>query len=157
MDKTRNVFISHYNKDEEHIGKLRDLLGRKGYTIKNSSIDSTKPNRVTNDEAIKRLLRLRIHWAGTFICLIGPRTHTRPWVDWEIEQAHRKGKRIVGIFTSGASTSDIPDNLKLYRNALVKWNTDNIISAIEGSNNVSENPDGSQSEPDWGDTRGTCK
>src|ERR1035437_5097644 len=98
MDKSKNVFISHYHKDDENIGKLKVLLSGKGYTIKNSSIDSTKPNQANNEEYIRRLIRMRINWAGTFICLIGPNTHTRPWVDWEIKQANKKGKRIVGVF-----------------------------------------------------------
>ena len=55
--KEKNVFISHYGKDDEHIGKLKDLLGKKGYTLKNSSIDSTKPNEASNPEYIKSLLR----------------------------------------------------------------------------------------------------
>ena len=118
MNKSKNVFISHYNKDEEHIKKLKELLRKKGYEIKNSSIDSTKPNQAKNEEYIRRLLRLRIHWSGTVIVLIGPRTHTREWVDWEIEQANKKGKRIVGVYIRGAGGSDVPQNLNLYGDAL---------------------------------------
>lgn len=156
MDKTKNVFISHFNKDEEHIGKLQGLLSSKGYQIKNSSIDSTKPNKVTHPEAIKRLLRMRINWAGTFICLVGPHTHTRPWVDWEIEQAFKKGKRIVGVFLNGASNADVPSNLEKYRDALVGWTGDRIIDAIEGRINDSQNPDGTPREPTWIISHGNC-
>jgi hypothetical protein len=73
-DKEKNVFISHYNKDDEHITNLKNLLQKKGYTIKNSSIDSTKPNQAKNPEYIKSLLRSRISWAGTTIVLVGPDT-----------------------------------------------------------------------------------
>jgi hypothetical protein len=156
MDKTKNVFVSHFNKDEENIGKLKDLLSKKGYTLKNASIDSTKPNRATNDEYIKRLLRLRIQWSGTFICLIGPNTHTRPWVDWEIEQANKKGKRIIGIFINGAKDSDVPENFQKYGNALVGWTGDKIIDAIEGKINNWESVDGSNRPPYWSTTRETC-
>ena len=44
MEKTKNVFISHYSKDEKNIDKLKNLLSKKGYTIKNSSVDSSRPN-----------------------------------------------------------------------------------------------------------------
>ena len=87
--KEKNVFISHYGKNDEHIGKLKDLLGKKGYTLKNSSIDSTKPNEASNPEYIKSLLRSRIQWAGTTVVLIGPKTHTREWVNYEIEQSNK--------------------------------------------------------------------
>jgi hypothetical protein len=144
MNKSKNVFISHYGKDDEHVQALKAKLAERGYTIKNSSIDSTKKNNASNPEYIKRLLRLRIQWAGKFICLVGPKTHTRPWVDWEIEQAHKKGKQIMGIFTHGsASDSKLPDNLEKYRDQLVGWNFDKIIDGLESNSPHSENPDGS--------------
>jgi hypothetical protein len=132
MGKEKNVFISHYNQDDEHIQNLKDLLAKRGYTIKNSSIDSTKPNRVINEEAIKRLLRLRINWAGTFICLIGKDTHTRPWVNWEIEQAKEKGKFILGVKIFGEGDATLPENFEKYGDCLTGWNSDKIIGALEG-------------------------
>lgn len=156
MDKTKNVFVSHYHKDEENIGKLKTLLSEKGYTLKNSSIDSTKPNRATNPEYIKRLLRMRINWAGTFVCLIGPHTHTREWVNWEIEQANKKGKRIVGVFINGASDSDVPASFEKFGDALVSWRSEKIIGAINGSINNWETPTGEQRASHWIANRGTC-
>jgi hypothetical protein len=132
MDSIHHVFVSHYNGDDEHIQRLKDLVGRKGYTLKNGSIDSTKPNWANNEEYIKRLLRLRIQWASTFICLIGPETHTRKWVNWEIEQAHKKGKHIIGVFINGAKEdSVVPENLEKYGHGLTGWNSDKIIQALE--------------------------
>lgn len=69
-----NVFVSHYHEDEENIGKMRELLGA-DYQIKNSSVTSDKFNRANNPDYIKSLLRDRIKWAKTLICLIGPHTH----------------------------------------------------------------------------------
>lgn len=156
MDKNKNVFISHYHKDESNILKLKNLLAPKGYQIKNSSVESSKPNKLKNPDAIRRLLRMRIHWAGTFICLIGPKTHTRKWVDWEIDQANKKGKRIVGLFIHGASESDVPKNFEKYGDSLVCWNSDKIIGAIEGKINNWENPDGSSRPSKWNDSRSNC-
>lgn len=134
-DKTKNFFMSHHNVDEAHISNLKTLLANRGYTVKNSSIDSTRPNFASNEEYVKRLLRLRIRWAGTFVCLIGHNTHERNWVNWEIEQAHRQGKHIVGIFTHGARAADVPENLNKYGNSLVPWRTDDIENAINGGTN----------------------
>ncbi len=142
MGKEKNVFISHYNKDDEHIQNLKDLLAKKGYTIKNGSIDSSKPNRVINEEAIKRLLRLRINWAGTFICLIGKDTHTRRWVDWEIEQAKAKGKTIVGVKIYGEGDAILPKNFEKYGDCLTGWNSDKIVDALEGNDVGWSDPSG---------------
>jgi MTH538 TIR-like domain (DUF1863) len=156
MNKSKNVFISHYNRDGAHIKRLKMLLGAKGYTLKNSSIEGSRRGKKISDETIKRLLRLRVHWAGTFICLIGPRTHTRPWVNWEIEQAAKKGKRIVGVYVNGASDADLPDNFNIYGDALVGWTGDRIIDAIEGNFDNFENADGSTRGNLWSSQRSTC-
>jgi len=156
MEKSKNVFVSHYNKDEKNIGDLKELLSKKGYELKNSSIDSTKSNEANNPDYIKQLLRDRISWAGTFVCLIGPHTHERPWVDWEIEEANRQGKRIVGIYIEGARDSDVPGNFDKYGDTVVGWTTDNIIDALEGEDNNWKNPDGSDRPGKWGIPRREC-
>lgn len=84
---------------------------------------------------------MKISWAGPVVVLIGKETHQREWVDWELEQANKQGKRIVGVFVSGGSEADIPKNFEAYGSALVKWNGDSIVRALEGENNF-ENPDG---------------
>lgn len=143
MNKQKNVFISHHGKDDKYVQQLKARLKAKGYHLKNSSVDSTKPNRLVSERAIRRLLRMRIHWAGTFICLVGEKTHTRAWVDWEIKKAHEKGKPIVGIFKHGcAKDTPLPSNLEKYHSGLVGWNMDKIIDTVENGHNEPENPDG---------------
>lgn len=139
--KNKNVFISHKGEDDEYINKLKDLLDFKGYKLKNSSIDSTKPNDAHNKEYIKSILRPRIEWCGAFICLIGDKTAESEWVDWEIEYAAKEGKNIVGIFLYGATDSEIPDSLNNLADSIVAWNSKKIINAIENKGNF-ENSDG---------------
>ena len=45
---------------------------------------------LVKDETIRRLLRMKISWAGTVVVLVGKETHSRPWVNWEIEQANKQ-------------------------------------------------------------------
>lgn len=142
-NSARNVFISHYNKDEEHITNLKTLIGgSEGVTLRNYSIDSSTPNNAKNQEYIKQLLRPKINDAGTVVVLIGPKTHTRWWIDWEIEQANKMGKRIVGVYVYGASESDTSENFEKYGDALVGWNSERIMDAIDGKLNNMEKPDG---------------
>lgn len=147
INKQKNVFVSHYNKDDEHIQKLKTLLNKKGFQIKNSSIDSTKPNQASNEDYIRQLLRDRIKWAGTTIVLIGPDTHKREWVNWEIEQSNKMGNNIVGVFLQGEKGSETPNNFEKYGDDLVGWDSDNIIKAIEGVRNGPwQNSDGTDRE-----------
>lgn len=141
--KRRNVFISHHHKDDSEVDKLSRLLSRKGFEIRNSSIRAKPANRerlekgLVKDEVIRRLLKMKMSWAGTVIVIVGKETHSRPWVNWEIEQAEKLGKRIVGVWAQGAKESDLPENLIKYRDAMVGWNSENIINAIDGTDNSS--------------------
>lgn len=140
--KSKNVFISHRGKDDEHIANLKNLLEKKGFQLKNSSIDSTKPNEATNKEYIKSILRPRIEWAGTLICLIGKDTANSEYVNWEIEKAAKEGKNIVGVYLHGEKGEELklPEALETHSDSIVGWNTDKIIEAIEGKR-IRENSD----------------
>ena len=125
-----NVFVSHYHKDEDNIKRMKDLLGD-DYSIRNYSVTSEKYNNASNKEYIQSLLRPLINQASTFICLIGPNTHDSEWVNWEVEQA-----------------------LKHAADAMVGWNHDTILDAING-NNIFTNADGTV-RPNVGGSRVTC-
>ncbi|EGU61060.1 hypothetical protein VINI7043_21731 [Vibrio nigripulchritudo ATCC 27043] len=157
MDKeSKNVFISHYGKDDDSVQGLKKLLSDNGYTLKNSSIDSTKPNEANNDDYIKSLLRKKMNWAGSAIVLIGPETHTRDWVNWEIDLAHRLGKPIIGVFMRGAKDSDVPDSFEKYGDALVGWKSDKIIDALNGNYNEWTNSSGQPWESKFNSKREVC-
>jgi len=140
-----NIFISHYGKDDEHVQSLKARLKSAGYDVRNFSVDSTnhKDGRRPSDEVVKRLLRMRINWSSTFICLIGPKTHTRAWVDYEIQKAVEKGKKIIGVYTHGSKeTADLPKNLDKVASNIIGWNSiDKIGDIITGNNYPMEDAD----------------
>ncbi len=158
MEKKKNIFISHYGKDDKKVQSLKKLLEKRGYILRNSSIDSTKENEASNTDYIKKLLREGIEWAGSLLVLIGKETHTRPWVDWEIEEANRQGKRITGVYIHKESDAQLPRSFDKYGDVVVGWNSDKIISAIEGRYNNFQNPDGSNrsNNPRYNPQRSDC-
>lgn len=151
--KRRHVFISHHHKDDAEVDKLTALLSRNNYEIRNSSIRAKPANAerlkkgLIRREVIQKLLRIKMAWAGTVVVLIGKETHSRDWVNWEIEQAHQKGKRIVGVWAHGSTEADLPENLDKYADAIVGWQADRIIDAIDGRLNNWHLPDGSERQP----------
>lgn len=151
MAGQQNIFISHYGKDDEHVQALKARLKEQGYDVRNFSVDSTnhKDGRKPSDAVVERLLRMRIRWSSTLICLIGPKTHTREWVNDEIQWAHEQGKKIVGVYTHGsAETAELPENLKKYGSNIIGWNSIEKLGAIiTGENVPSENPDGTIASP----------
>lgn len=146
--RRRHLFISHHHADDEAVTKLTSMLQRNNQDVRNSSIRAKPANQRrldegrVKDETIRRLLRMKISWASTVVVLIGKETASRPWVNWEIEQANRQGKRIVGVFERGGTGADIPSSFEKYGCALVGWNTESIVRAIDGEENIFQNPDG---------------
>lgn len=131
-----NVFVSHIHEDDAGLADLKALLAKSGFAIRDSSITSAKPNDAKNSDYIKsQILAPRIQWAGTIVVYISPDTKHSPWVDWEIEYAQKCGKRIVGVWAHGAAECDLPEALDLYADAVVGWNSDQIIEAIKGGIN----------------------
>lgn len=145
-----NVFICHHSKD---VPKLRDLLDKlkaKGYTVKSSSLQEDRDNKVVHkgkhvaDATVARYIRSAIRWAGTFIVLIGEHTHERPWVNYEIRNAHFQGKKIIGVYVHGcAQDAELPEAYKRYGTSPIGWNSiDKLGGMIEGKVEPAELPDG---------------
>lgn len=80
---------------------------------------------------------------------IGEHTHKRPWVNYEIRNAARQGKVIIGIYEHGCKDDvELPEAFKRYGTTTLGWNSvDKLIDVIEGRIVVSENPNGSASGP----------
>ena len=142
MADTKNVFISHVHKDDHALQKLKDLLAPKGMEIRDSSIHTGKFNNAKDEAYIKtQILAPAINWAGVFICYVSPQTKDSEWVNWEIEYAAKQGKWIVGIWEHGEKECELPAALKEFADALVGWNGNAIIDAINGKI-LWEAPDG---------------
>lgn len=150
--KRKHLFISHHHKDDAEVTKMTNLISSKGYDIRNSSVRMKPENqrrmdeKRVSDKVIQRTLRMKISWASTVVVLVGKDTHTRRWVNWEIDKAHQQGKRIIGVYLRGGTEADVPKSLEKYGSSIVGWNSDSIIGAIEGQNDF-QNPDGGNRLP----------
>lgn len=141
--KSKNLFFSYYYKNSDDYDRLVKMLKDRGYfDYSNDSID--EESKAKNEDYIKTKIRSKINWAGTIVVLIGPGTYTRKYVNYEIEYARKKDKRIVGVYLWGESQSKLPAELRKVHNedyndlALVRWNSDSIVSAIRGTNSWDE-------------------
>lgn len=126
---------------------LKSLLSGRGLDIRDASITSDRPNQASNADYIKqKILRPGIQWAGKVIVIITQDTKNHPWVDWEIDYANTKNKPIFGVWARGSAGCEIPEPLDRHAHAIVGWNSDRIIRALNGEY-IFENSDGSQRSP----------
>ena len=147
-DETKNVFISHIHEDDKGLGKLKSLLRNNGMTLRDYSINADNPNNARSEDYIKSdILAPRIQRSGTLVVYISPETKNSKYVNWEIEYAEKKNKRIVGVWADGEKGCEVPEALDKHADAVVGWTGNSIIDAINGKINDWHNPDGTQRTP----------
>ena len=111
-DETRNVFISHIHENDEGLTDLKNLVARHGLTCRDASITKGKFNEAHNEDYIKyQILAPRINWCSVLVVYISPETKNSDFVAWEIENAHKQGKQIVGVWERGARDCALPEAL----------------------------------------------
>ncbi len=139
MSDQHNIFISHRHEDDALVGDLKRMLSGIGAEIRDSSITRETPNNAKSPDYIKQMLADQIRWAGKIIVIISPDTKNHAWVDWEIEYARKfPDKRIIGVWAPGTSHDDMPEPLEDYANAIVNWDAQAIIDALDGMDNWTE-------------------
>ena len=143
-DETKNIFVSHQHNDADKIEPFKDLSGRHGINMRDSSIYENKlKNNAKNEQYIKQeLIKPQMQWAGTVVVLIGKDTAKSDYVNWEIKTAANMGKRIIGVFLQGAKDEDVPPELNEHGHNLVGWDGEKIVRAINGEDMEWENSDG---------------
>ena len=153
----KNAFVSHIHKDDAGLPDLLDLLGRHGMEVRNYSITSDKENHAKSAEYIKtEILGPRIKACSALVVYITPDTKSSEWVNWEIEFAHKQGKTVVGVWELGSAGCDIPEALEEVGDAIVGWNGENIIAAVNGEYTGFEEPDGTPAKRPTPITRHPC-
>ena len=147
-NEIKNIFISHIHEDDEGLGKLKSLLKDNGMTIRDYSINADNPNNAHSENYIKsQILAPRIQQSSTLVVYISPETKNSDYVDWEIDYAQKRDKRIVGVWAHGEAGCEVPKELDNYADAVVGWTGNRIIDAINGEIDGWENPDGTKCAP----------
>lgn len=148
VPEIHNVFTSHRHEDDALVADFKALLAGRNVVIRDASITSDDPNNATSDAYIKsEILAPNIQWAGKVVVIITPDTCNHPWVDWEIDYAEKCGdKEIIGVWAPGFAGCDLPESLERHADAIVSWNAEKIIDALDG-NACWEQPDGTPRAP----------
>ena len=100
----RQVFFSfHYANDVWRVGQIRNIGTIEGQEI--FSDNGWEKVRLKNDDKIKEWIDKELNMRTCVVVLIGSETASRKWVKYEIEQAWKRGKGIVGIYINKLKNS----------------------------------------------------
>jgi len=127
--KTRNIFISHAWEYEEHYFKLVDWLDDEpNFDWRNYSVPNNDCCEETTTKGLKDCLTRQINPSQGVIILAGMYAAHSGWIEYEINEALRLGKTIIGVKPWGQER--IPQIIQDNADVIVAWQRSSIIDAI---------------------------
>jgi hypothetical protein len=127
--KIRNLFISHaweYSSDYNTVVKWLD--DESNFCWKNYSVPSHDACAEKTKSGLKNCLTRQISPASGIIIISGMYAAYSDWIDYEIDEAVRLGKTIIGLKPRGQEK--IPQKIQNNATEMVNWNSASLISAI---------------------------
>lgn len=93
----RQVFYSfHYERDNWRVQQVINMGVVEGSKILSSN--DWEEVKKKGDDSIKKWIDGELEYRSCVIVLIGQETYSRKWIKYEIEQAHKNGKGLLGIY-----------------------------------------------------------
>ena len=123
----RNVFISFHIEDEDQIKLLRHQAKDNQFGLHFRDYSVKEPF----DERWKSQCKERIAQTSALVCMIGEDTWKREAVNWEIKEARRQGKLIIGVRIHRDKDHQIPKMLKETNAPITDWNLAKISLLLE--------------------------
>lgn len=127
--KTRMLFISHaWQYDQAYLALVNWFNDEPNFSWKNCSIPSTNalPDNTTN--GLAQGITRQINPAQGVLIIAGMYAAHSGWIDYEISEARRLGKIIIGIRPWGQER--MPVKIQDAANVLVNWNSASVIGAV---------------------------
>lgn len=129
INQTYNTFISHswdYRQDYE---KLKEWLGTSNISIRDYSIPIEKKLDVSGNRELKERITSRIASASVVIILAGMYANYSDWIDYEINEAIRMHKPILGVYPRGQERT--PIKITSAANVMVHWNSESFVRGFK--------------------------
>ncbi|WP_026898217.1 TIR domain-containing protein [Daejeonella oryzae] len=103
----RKVFFSfHYTRDSHRVSQIRECNSISQHFTKSPFIPRSEWEALerTGTTAVRNWIDKNMDGTSVVVLCFGLETHTRPWVKYELEKAHREKRGIIAIDLSGMST-----------------------------------------------------
>lgn len=124
-----HIFVSHAWKYDQAYNTVISWLDNSSIVYSNYSVPEHDPLDANNTPKLKSALTGQINPANIVIVIAGMYATYSTWIDYEIDEAVRMGKTIIGIKPWGQER--IPTKIQDNATELVGWNSSSLISAIK--------------------------
>lgn len=123
-----NLFISHSWDYAQHYDTLILWLNASPLCYKNYSIPIKKSFDDLSNRILRQKLTEQIRHASVVIIIGGMYAAYSDWIDYEIDEAVRLNKKIIGIYPWGQER--MPVKIQQHADKIIHWQSASLIQAI---------------------------
>lgn len=129
MAKTYYLFISHSWDYSEHYEKIKQWLNEDSISWQDYSVPVTNPIDADKKKELKEKLTSKIKLSSAVIVVSAMYAAYSEWIDYEIDEAIRMNKVIIGVKPWGQER--VPVKIQENATVMVGWNKKSVIDAIK--------------------------
>lgn len=130
MSKTHRLFISHSWKYSDQYETIIGWFNKASYfNWINYSIPITNPVDFDSKNELKQKITNKINQVNCVVILAGMYAAHSEWIDYEIDEAVRLGKPIVGVKPWG--NEKMPQKIQDYADEIVNWQSSSVVDAVK--------------------------
>ena len=126
----RNVFISFTDEDKPMVELLRGQAQKEDGTVGFNDWSLRAPFDSERAETIREGIRERIRQASLTLVYVSDHTAKSKWVNWEVEESVKLGKKVVGVY-QGEIPGRLPPAIKKHRIRVIAWSHKGIAKALK--------------------------
>ena len=127
--KTRKLFISHsWNYDSHYYDVVNWLNEAPNFEWYNYSVPRDDSCDEVTIKGLTDCILKQMRLAHCIIILAGMYASHSSWIDFEIDEAVRMGKTIIGVKPWGQER--LPQKIKDNATVIVGWNSKSVVDAI---------------------------
>ena len=125
----KHIFISHAWKRNDDYYTITRWLDESLIVYHNYSVPTHDPLDVGNTRKLKDALTEQMRHANIVIIIAGMYANHSDWIQYEIDEAVRMGKKIIAIKPRG--NERLPLAVQMAAHKMVNWNSTSLIDAIK--------------------------
>lgn len=137
-ESNKHIFISFANEDKDEINLLRGQAKNDNSSLHFDDYSLKKAFNSIDADYIKQGIREKIDRCSVVIVYLSDHAASSKWVNWEIEEAIKKGKKVIGVYKGDNVPTKIPFAFKTNNCEAIKWEQKALMRAIDNSNTSRE-------------------
>ena len=140
MEVGRRIFLSFDHDDKLQVQGFRLMQWNPNLDFEFTSRDLLTPVNSENPDYIRAQIRDQMKGTSCVVVLLGKRTAQSEWVDFEIREALREGKGVLGIRLKDAGDVTIPPALQEAKAKVIDWDPHQFEDEINKACLIADRP-----------------